>query len=345
MKVFGTGLTGLKLVNCFFMAGSNTLIYLIASKLSNDYTARFVSILYLIYPAPYFLTTVLTNQHFAACMFLSAIYILLIECWNWQVRGIIAGIIMSFGNAVRPLGIVLIAGTIIWGIIETIRYKKLNKIGIAAILAAVYLLTNFGISAIIKRTDINSEGLSNNFPLWKFVVGFNYNSVGQFSYDDQNKIFNIEDFNKRNTVAKQIIRERLSVGSYKLVNLINQKQIAMWAGYDTLRWGFYKQENGNLIPSDRLKKLEPKILGIEKIYYVLIFIFMTLGLSKVFVERKVHTGVMLLSLILLCYFGAHIFIEIQVRYRYFAVMLIFILAAKGGELVFSGFRDYRNKHS
>jgi len=341
MKLFGTGLLPLKLVNCFFMAGTNVLVYLIARKISNEYTARFVSLLYLFYPAPYFLAAVLTNQHFAACMFLLAVYILLAEKLNWGARGIIAGIILSLGNTVRPLGIVIIAAAIIWGIVETIRTKMVDKIGIVVLLVISYSLVNFGSSAMVKHADINPEGLANNFPLWKFVVGFNYDSKGQFSYEDQNKIFDIQDLNQRNTVSKQVLKERLSVGTRKLFNLINTKQITMWAGSDTLRWEFYQQIGGKLLPSKRIEKFEPIILKTEKIYYIFIFILMFLGLCKVFVKNRVHPGVMLLSILLLCYFGAHILIEIQVRYRYFAVILVFILAAKGSELLFRKFNGYR----
>ena len=344
MKLFGTAILPLKLVNCFFMAGTNTLIYLIARKISNDYTARFVSLLYLVYPAPYFLAAVLTNQHFAACMFLLAVYVLLIERLNWGVKGIIAGVIMSIGNTVRPLGIVIIAASIIWGLVETIRSKKVAKIGIVVLIVITYLLVNFGSSTLVKRADINPEGLANNFPLWKFVVGFNYDSNGQFSYADQNNILDIQDLNKRDIVSKQVIRERLSIGPAKLANLLNTKQIAMWAGLDTLTWEFYQQIGEELVPSKDLGKFEPTILNTEKMYYIFIFILMFLGLCKVVVNKRVLPEVILLSAILLCYLGAHIFIEIQVRYRYFAVILVFILAAKGCELLFGKINGYREKY-
>ncbi|MHB8062032.1 MAG: glycosyltransferase family 39 protein, partial [Ruminiclostridium sp.] len=323
------------------MAGTNTLIYLIARKISGDYTARFVSLLYLLYPAPYFLAAVLTNQHFAAAMFLLAVYILLIKQLNFAVKGIIAGVIMSLGNTVRPLGIVLIAATMLWGLVETIRSKKVTKIGIIVLLVITYFLVNLGSSAMIRHADINPDGLANNFPLWKFVVGLNYDSKGQFSYEDQNNIFYIQDQNKRNTVSKQVIRERLSIAPAKLVNLLNTKQIAMWAGLDTLRWGFYQQIDGKLVPSEVIEKFEPNILKAEKMYYIIIFILMFLGLCKVFVNKRVLPEITLLSLILLCYFGAHILIEIQVRYRYFAVILVFIIAAKGSELLFPKLKGYR----
>lgn len=341
MKLFGTGILSLKLVNCFFMAGTNVLIYLIARMVSSEYTAKFIAFLYLLYPAPYFLTAVLTNQHFAAFMFLAAIYIILSERLNFLFRGVFAGLLMSVGNAVRPLGIVIIGAAIIWGIVEIIRRKEVAKISMVVLLVITYLLVNFGFSTMVKRADINPEGLANNFPLWKFVVGFNYDTKGQFSYEDVNKIFNIQDLNQRNTVSKQVIRERLSIEPQKLVNLLHTKQIAMWAGFDTLRWEFYQQIDGKLLPSKELEKIEPVILRIEKVYYIFVFVLMVLGLSKVFANKRVQSEVTLLSILLLCFFGAHVLIEIQVRYRYFAVILVFILAAKGSELLFYKHNEHR----
>lgn len=341
MKIFGTGLIPLKLVNCFFMAGTNVLIYLIARKISNDFAARAVALLYLLYPAPYFLTTVLTNQHFAACMFLLAIYIFLVERLNWAIKGTIAGAVIAIGNAVRPIGIVIIAASIIWGIIEILRTHKYVKMGSVIMLLIAYLLVNYGCSAMVKYTGINSEGLVNNFPLWKFVVGLNYESRGTFSYEDEDKVYKIQDFNERNNVAKQVIKQRLSIGFKQLSKLINEKQIAMWVVTDTLSWGFYNQIDGQLVPSKELKKIELTILKIEKIYYVLIFILMFIGLCKLFVDNKINQSALLLSLTLLCYFGIHFLIEIQVRYRYFAVIIVFIMAAKGIEMLLCRIRAYK----
>lgn len=342
MKLFGTALLPLKLVNCFFMAITNTFIYLTARKMSSEYAARFAALLYLLYPAPYFLAGVLTNQHFAACMLLAGIYVLTLEQLNWGVKGIIAGILISLGNAVRPLGIIIISAAVIWGIIEAVRLKKAGKVCVIVLLVVTYLTVNFGISTVVKRTDINSEGLVNNFPMWKFVLGFNEKSNGQFSFDDQYKIFDIHDFNKRNLAAKQALKQRLSIGAPRLAKLMNMKQAVMWAWFDTLRWGFYDQvKGGALVAPKTLKKYEPYILGTEKIYYILVFMLMLSGLIYSLKNQKVNNGILLLTIVLLCYFGAHFLIEVQVRYRYFAVILVFIIAAKGSEYLFGRFKDNR----
>ncbi|ACL75662.1 glycosyltransferase family 39 protein [Ruminiclostridium cellulolyticum] len=343
MKLFGTGLLPLKLVNCFFMAGSNSLVYLIARKISNDYTARFAALLYLLYPAPYFLAPVLTNQHFAACMFLLSIYLLLETRINFPLRNLTAGIVLSFGNTVRPLGVVILGGVVVWAITQSIRDKKLVRIGGSVIMIAAYLLMSFTFSTIVKKANINPEGLNNNYPLWKFVVGFNYETKGTFSYPDQNEIFYIDDFEKRNEVSKRVIKERISISPAKMFNLINTKQKIMWSNFDTMKWGFYDKVDNHLVPSEILKKYELPILKTEKMYYILAFMLMFAGLFLT-LRKKTETGIVLIASILGCYFAAHAIIEVQVRYRYFAIMLVFVLAAKGSELLMSGFHGYRKKY-
>lgn len=341
MKVVGTSLFPIKLVNCFFMAGTNLFIYLIARIFSNEQSARFISILYLLYPEPYFLAPVLTNQHFAACMFLLSLYLILNDSINFYVRTILSGVFMAIGNAVRPLGVILVVSVLIWGIIEVISHKKVAKVALVAVVLVSYLLTSFSISTIVMKSDIDPQGLANNFPLWKFVIGLNQQSKGEFSYEDEKAVFTSSDLTQRNNTAKKLIAERLSVGPIKLLKLMNDKQKIMWAQFDTLRWGFYHNVDNNLVPGERLKKYEFSILCIEKIYYILAFILLLIGLYRVFMDKKVNSPVVLLSIILMCYFGALALIEIQVRYRYFAVILVFVLAAKGSELLFEKLKKVR----
>lgn len=340
MKMFGTGLLPLKLVNCFFMAGSNMLVYLIARKVSNDFTARFVALLYLVYPAPYFLTPVLTNQHFAACMFLAGIYVLMLGSMNLILRGILAGLLMSVGNAVRPLGLLIAAAVIIWSLIQAVSFRKTATLVMTAVLLVVYLSGSFGLSAAVRRTEINPEGLRNNFPLWKFVIGFNQNSKGQFNYDDQNNIFLIEDFSKRNSAALETIKKRISIEPYKMISFIGTKVNLMWAEFDTMMWGFYEKEDGKLKASKEIQRIEPIILRIEKIFYFQVFILLLIGLVRSLLSQGIKSEILLVSVILLCFFSVHLLIEIQVRYRYFAVLLVFVLAAKGSEVLFAPFTKY-----
>ncbi len=338
MKLFGTSLIPLKLVNCIFMAGTNVFIYLIAEKLSNAKAARFVSILYMLYPAPFFLVPALTNQHFAACMFLVGIWVIMQHNKSIYMKSIIAGVLMAMGNAVRPLGIVIIGAVIAFGIVESVRKKSLRNISAAILLVVIFSLSGTLLSQAVKHSGLNSQGLTNNFPLWKFVVGLNYETKGTYSFSDQQDIFRIRDVTLRDEIAKKIIIERLSVAPQKLIELFNEKHKIMWARFDSLEWGFSNKTANGWELKDRVKGIEIIVLSIEKMYYICMMLLLLIGVLRYICCQSQHEYWLLVSLILLCFLGAHIFIEIQVRYRYFAVIIMFILMSKGSEILFKNIK-------
>lgn len=337
MKIFGTGLLPLQLCNCFFMAGTNTFIYLIARKISNEGAARSAAFLYLFYPAPYFLAPVLTNQHFAACMFFAAIYILMLDTFHFAIRGVLGGIIAALGNAVRPLGVVVIAAFIVWGIIELIRAKKIINIGIVLIMTLAYSISTWGISSYLIHEDISPYGLANNFPLWKFVVGLNEKSVGQYSLQDQTDIFFIKDKIARDDMAKRTIKERLSIGPKSMTIFMIKKQAVMWASVDTLKWGFYAYKDNALVPPENFGVIENRVLKTEKMYYFTALLVLTFGMIIMIIRKKnIASLTQYIMLLLMAYFAVHIFIEIQVRYRYFAMISVFILLSFGVQYFVEG---------
>ena len=339
MKLFGTSLIPLKLVNCIFMAGTNVFIYLIAEKLSNAKAARFVAILYMLYPAPFFLVPALTNQHFAACMFLAGICIIMQLNKSIYLKSIIAGALMALGNAVRPLGILIIGAVIACGIVESIRKKSLRNISAAILLVVIFSLSGTLLSQAVKYSGLNSQGLTNNFPLWKFVVGLNYETKGTYSFSDQQDIFKIKDVALRDETAKTLIKERLSVAPDKLFKLFNEKNKIMWARFDSLEWGFSNKTANGWELKDKVKGIEIIVLSIEKMYYICMMLLLLIGVVRYICCRNQDEYWILISLILLCFLGAHIFIEIQVRYRYFAVIIMFILMSKSSEILLKKYKS------
>ncbi len=338
MKIFGTGLLPLKLSNCFFMAGTNSLIYLIARKITGEKAARCSALLYMCYPTTFFLAPVLSNQQFAAFMFFAAIYVLMIGKVNWALRGIISGVLAALGNVVRPIGAVVVVALIVWGIIELIENRKLVIVKTIAVFLIVYLITLWGVSSYLINKDISPYGLSNNFPLWKFVVGLNYKTTGQFSYEDQNNIFIIQDSEKRNEAARAAIKERLSISPKQMSIFLIKKQWIMWGGMDTLRWTFYVYKDGKLVLPEGFERLENRMLKTEKMYYFSVLLLLLIGLIHVLKKKNCNTTTLYLSLLLLAYYFAHILIEVQVRYRYFAMIAVFILLSHGAQFIFEKFK-------
>lgn len=334
MKIFGTGLLPLKLCNCFFMAGTNVLIYLIAKKITSETAARGAALLYLFYPAPYFLAPVLTNQHFAAFMLIAAVYVLLMDGLNLILKGGLAGLLLAVGNVVRPIGIVIIMAYTAWVIAEIVRIRKIHFTRTLAAFLVSYFVLFWTFSAVFVSSGISPNGLKNNFPLWKFVIGLNQETAGQFSYKDQNETFVIQDSEKRNEAALRAIKQRLDSPPLKMAKFLIKKQYTMWASKDTLRWAFYVYKDKNLVPPAGFERYELRAEKLEKIYYLAVFIILLTGLSsRVRQMKNINPGAFLPILILIVYFAIHILIEVQVRYRYFAMIIVFILASWGVESI------------
>ncbi len=330
MKIFGTGLLPLKLCNCALMAGTNVLIYLIARKITNEGAARAAALLYLFYPAPYFLAPVLTNQHFAAFMFFAAIYIFMAVRMNIVVKGLLCGVITALANVLRPLGLLIFAALILWVIFQIIRTRKLVTLVLASIMLVTFMLTTWSVSAYFVSSGISPYGLSNNFPLWKFVVGLNEQTSGQYSLEDQTKIFYMEDKAQRDIVAKRVIKERLSIGFNRMLEFMVKKQEVMWASTDTLRWGYYVVKDNGLVPQDSIKHIEHRLIKSEKIYYTLAMVLMFIGIIYIIWRRKKMNSLSLyIIFLLMAFYSVHLLIEVQVRYRYFAMICVYILISYG----------------
>lgn len=130
IKVFGSSILALKIVNCLFIAGVNVILYLILKKLLSEKIAMTISLLYLFYPATFFLASVLTNQHISNFLILLGIYILI----SRQEKNIWNGIfpsafLIALGNAMRPQAIVVVTAIVIYTFFEIITsFKDIKKI-------------------------------------------------------------------------------------------------------------------------------------------------------------------------------------------------------------------------
>jgi putative flippase GtrA len=343
IKLFGSGLMPLILANCACISGVNVFIYLFIKRYTQEKHARFIALLYMIYPATFFLASVLTNQHISNLLIIAGVYLFTSQIrFNGlqfsPSRTIFSGVLIAFGNAIRPQGIIVIAAIFILGIVELSLYLKEKKVVVnlvksISIIILVYFMIGLSLSSLISITGINKYGLSDNCPLWKFVVGLNYETCGTYSNEDVTLIFSIKDRNERNRVSKEVILHRIS-DPVKLIKLIGNKNYIMWAKEDTLDWAFGRFYEKNIdISGFRMtfSSFEQKVLKLERVFYLAGFFMLLLGLYSVLKHKEDNKSYNLLMLILMAYFGIHIFIEIQPRYRDFAMIFVFILSAQGFE--------------
>ena len=98
------------------------------------------------------------------------------------------------------------------------------------------------------------------------------------------------------------------------------KYVTMWAVNDTsLQFAF----------TDNVDKPEVYdfTLKLEKIQYILIIVLFMIGIINIIKRKEGFTNNHIYLIILLGYLLAHLLIEIQPRYRYFALPIFFIIAA------------------
>lgn len=333
----GCNIIGLKICNCLFIAGVNVLIYLISDKLVGDKYARFISAIYLFYPATFFLCSVLTNQHVSNFFILLGVYLYVFRKTNALRNTVLAAAMIAIGNALRPQGVVVVAAFIIWTVIELLNRKTDKKIKIKTAVSiigfvTVYILLGKGMSMATQISGVNQNGLANNFPLYKIVVGLNPDTVGSYSSEDAIKLITINDSKVRNQVALRIIKQRLSEGG-KIKGLMIEKYKKMWVGMDdAIDWGFKyinKSDMSLLGKHIVYENFKIRFLKLEKNFYYFVFFMAAIGIFSEIKKSQYAKGFMPILLIILLNFAVYSIIEIQYRYRDFQMIFIFILAASG----------------
>ncbi|WP_242835325.1 hypothetical protein [Ruminiclostridium papyrosolvens] len=333
----GCNIIGLKICNCLFIAGVNVLIYMISDKLVGDKCARFISIIYLFYPATFFLCSVLTNQHVSNFFILLGIYLYVFKKANTIGNTVLAAVMIAVGNALRPQGIVVVAAFVICSMIELLHKNTDKKIKIKTAVGilgfvTVYMLLGKGMSVATQISGVNPNGLSNNFPLYKIVVGLNSDTTGCYSNEDAVKLISIKDSTARNQVALRIIKERLP-NHEKIKDLMIKKHEKMWVNMDnSIDWGFkYLNESGITFLGKHIvyENFKIRILKLEKVFYCFIFFMAVIGVLIGIKKSESTKGFIPILLIVLANFGVYSILEIQSRYRDFQMIFIFILAAPG----------------
>jgi hypothetical protein len=102
----------------------------------------------------------------------------------------------------------------------------------------------------------------------------------------------------------------------------------MWAGYEDLYWGFgHLEPDGEAILGVNWNSLQLLLAHIEKGIYLLAVALAFAGILYRLTRRE-QNGEYLVPVLLVCgYYAVHLIVEVQVRYRYFLMPCIFILAA------------------
>lgn len=321
IKIFNGSLFMIKLVNVLITSCILIVIYFSAKKLCGEKPARIVSILYALYIGSIANTSVLTNQHLATLLFFIAIYLIISDV-NRIYKWLLIGLLIGFGDIIRPEGSIILIALLLFGVFKNITNLKevaksiLEFVGILVIVVMISKIVSFG----FVNSGISNYPLENRDPLWKFTCGLNPETKGTYSDADLVYLHNAEVSGKsRNEAHMELIKERLS-NPPQLITTMAYKYVTMWAVNDTsLQFAF----------TDNVDKPEVYdfTLKLEKIQYILIIVLFMIGIINIIKRKEGFTNNHIYLIILLGYLLAHLLIEIQPRYRYFGLPIFFIIAA------------------
>ena len=325
IALFGHSLLPLQLLNALWMALTNVLVYAIAKRFLSEKAAMTAGILYCLYPAPLFLAGVLTNQHLSVCLLYSALYVLLSKQLT-PLRAAGAGALMALGNAMRPIGVILMLAAVLWLLLRAAHRSDRRCVLHGGCVAASYFLVGVLLSGVIVSSGINPEGLTNNQPMWKFVVGLNQDSSGSWNRADYDTYLALPT-EEAHEAMTQAVLERLSVGPAELAGLAWRKSAVMWAGNEDLYWGFgHLEQDAPAVAGLSWNSLQLLLGSLDKGFYLLAFGLALFGLILRLNEKE-DCGSSLPLVLLLCgYYAVHLIVEVQSRYRYFLMPCMFLLA-------------------
>ena len=330
LSLFGPSLLPLQLLNGFYLAMTNVLVYLIARKLTGERAAMTAGLLYALYPAPLFLAGVLTNQHLSVFLFYAGIYLLVKQRELSPPRALVAGVLLALGNGMRPIGAIPLLAAVIWCVLRALRGKCLRELLHGAWVAVSYFAVGAALTGLIVVSGINPEGLGNNQPMWKFVVGLNQDSSGCWNAADYEAFLSLPT-REGHTAMSEAVVERLNVGIPKLAGLAWRKSAVMWAANEDLYWGF-----GHLDPEETAlsfpvtlswNQIQLLLGGLDKGVYLLAFALALTGLLNRLRKPEGCGRTLLLTLLVCGYYAVHLMVEVQVRYRYFLMPCVFVLGA------------------
>lgn len=324
LKIWNS-LWALKIMNCVWGAGITVLVYKIAREIwKAEKPAQFVAILYSIFVFPVFHVTVLANSHPSAFFLYLGVYVLLKEK-NDIKSFFLSALCLAVGNILRPDGIILlvsIGAFFFFSVIEIITlkniYKQMKKICI--FFATYFLIVNIA-SASIVATGINLSGLSNQNPLWKFVLGFNYETKGGYSEEDIQLIEERKNEYQGDLEKAEmsIIKERIN-SVPQMFDLFMNKINTMWWNSSGISWSFTGPQYDKI--QDILKKI-----NFSEFYWI--FLLSIIGIPEWVRIAKANKKVLLIPFIIFSAFCVYLLIEVQARYAYLQQIAVFILGAGG----------------
>ena len=319
----------LKILNIFYEVALTYFIYRTVKSLKCEKEARIVSTLYAVFPFSIYAATVLSNHHFSSFLSYLSIYFLLKNNKEDKLSNyIVAGLLLGISNVIRPEGIVVLFSYLLYRVLMISKkdFKETKRVLTNVIRCSIfvlfYLLVNMGVSRYLVDNHINEDGLKNNNPLWKFVLGTNPDTCGR--YDTNDEVY-VNDPSKELEVIKERINSPLKIGKL----LVCKTNNFVLNGSLESSSGIYNDKTIHIMGLNiSYKFLEDLVSGVNKVIYGLMIVGLIIGVT--FKRKEIlNSNLFYFYILFITNTLVYLLIEIQPRYTYFINVTVFILGSVG----------------
>ncbi|MGQ2375340.1 ArnT family glycosyltransferase [Companilactobacillus zhachilii] len=321
-KIFGYHIFAIQFLNVIYQALILLITYLFVIKIFNNVKMARLSILILMIDLDWFaLNSQASNQYLGSLLYLVTFYLIMQNKLKYYI---LAGITLTGGCLIRPIGPVVIAGIVVYALIYLLLKNKDYHATLKAFLTIVIYFVLFAIAGWgIKTSGINEYGLTNNDPEWKFVTGLNYQSAGTYS-PDMNQLIDPSKSRKQMSKVeyKQLHTEIAYLNqNHAWLSLFIHKTQGLWSS----RTMATDAANIRMIHSD---KTVNRINFLAYVGSIILIIFSWIGSLQLF-RTKFDDKLYLLLLPLMAFAVVQLLIEVQGRYRIEFLPVIAVVGSLG----------------
>lgn len=326
----------LKLLNILYSSLLVLFVYKLSRRISDEKSARVVSILYMVFPFYLFLNTVLVNSHLATLLMYLGILFLIKKEKSFK-DCVIAGLLIALGNIIRPEGIIVVLTLLVYEFFLFDKSKLLNTLVRISSFLIIYFSIGFISSFLVIKSGVNPSGLENKDPLWKFILGFNYETCGYYNDDDSK--YQVDRETEINIIKERALGDLSRTGSLMLCKI---DHFWLESGLE-LETGSFNDKSMNVFGINiKFSDISNEAMSFNKDINIFILFMFLLGI--VVNRKKISNEVLFLLIMTVITFFVFLFIEIQPRYMYFIHVSLFILASLGIKSIYEFIKKYNIKY-
>lgn len=340
-RIFGPDVLVAQWLNAIFAATTAFLIYFLGTRLSNRYFGLLSAVILVLWPSHVFYSTIVSTEALFTLLFIGVI-LLFYFALNAQVglKSIVIYLVlgMSTGilNAVRPMGLLILASIALFMLVQTIGSTNDRKIWGLRFTFLIVLYLGYSLSTSITQhaiQDLIKRPVGSNFLGYSMLVGSNYQSAGAWNPDDSEHLSQVYQQgsvhpDEVNRILFSWAIDRIASDPLRFLKLQYEKSRLIWQADDYAveinRRLLDPQERGWFnIPSNVVQ-----LMQLSTLYYIVVIL---IGISSAVwgIWKREINFVLFIVILILANWLLYVFVEVQGRYHYHLIPLLAILAGYG----------------